>query len=141
MKTLLISVTCITLLAACKNDVPAPETTAPSMEAPASTTMETPPATVPPATVSTEPTVPATTTPASTPMPATAPEAGTASSGSSVAGAAQGSGGGMYVVERGDTLWSIAEKNGINHGDLATWNNVSDPRELRVGQELMLSAP
>ncbi len=140
MKTLLISVTCITLLAACKNDVPAPETTAPSMEAPASTTMETPPATVPPATVSTEPTVPET-TPASTPAPATASEAGTASSGSSVAGAAQGSGGGMYVVERGDTLWSIAEKNGINHGDLATWNKVSDPRELRVGQELMLSAP
>lgn len=136
MKTLLISVTCITLLAACKNDVPAPETTAPSMEAPASTTMETPPATLPPATVSTEPTVP-TTTPAAAP----APEPGTATSGSSVAGAAQGSGGGMYVVERGDTLWSIAEKNGISHGDLATWNKVSDPRELRVGQELTLSAP
>lgn len=49
--------------------------------------------------------------------------------------------GGTYMIEKGDTLWSIAEKNGIKHGDLAKWNNINDPRELQVGRKLMLSAP
>jgi len=47
----------------------------------------------------------------------------------------------MYVVNKGDTLWDIAEKNGISHGDLAKWNNVNDPKDLQVGQKLRLSAP
>lgn len=49
--------------------------------------------------------------------------------------------GGTYMVTAGDTLWSIAEKNGIAHGDLAKWNDIDDPRELRIGRTLVLSAP
>jgi len=139
MKTLLIAVACIPLLAACKKDVPTPETTAPAVEAPVATAAEPPAATLPPATESTEPTVATATPPAAASTPA--PEAGMGSSGATAAGAMEGSGGGTYVVDKGDTLWSIAEKNGIDHGNLAKWNNIDDPRELRVGQKLMLSAP
>ena len=138
MKTLLVAFACIPLLAACKKDEPVPVTTAPAVVAPADTSMSTPVDTTPPAPQATE-TAPAAT--ATTPAP-TADTSGTsATSGSSLAGATQGSGGGMYVVDKGDTLWGIAQKNGISHGDLAKWNNINDPRELQVGRELMLSAP
>ena len=127
MKTLLVAFACVSVLAACKNDAPAPATTAPVV-VPTETITATPAATSAPATQISE-TAPATaTTPASV-------------SGSSVAGASEGSGDGMYVVGKGDTLWDIAEKNGIKHGDLAKWNNVNDPRELQVGRKLSLTAP
>lgn len=45
------------------------------------------------------------------------------------------------VVAKGDTLYSIARKHGLNQRDLAQWNNIRDPRRLRVGQELRLEAP
>jgi LysM repeat protein len=48
---------------------------------------------------------------------------------------------GKYVVARGDTLYSIAKKNGLNYRELAKWNKIKDPRRLRVGQELRLTAP
>lgn len=142
MKTLLIAAACIPLLAACNKDEPAPETTAPAVEAPAveapAAAVTAPPAeALPPATDSTEATATSTTTPVTTPAAEPAMEA----SGSSLGGASEGSGGGTYVVDRGDTLWSIAEKNGIAHGDLAKWNNINDPRELQVGRKLTLSAP
>ena len=127
MKTVLTTIACVTLLAACNKDEPAPVAAEPVVVVPAETTTATPAATqdtqVAPATE---------TTPATT---------GSGSSGSSAAGATEGSGGGMYVVNRGDTLWNIAEKNGISHGDLAKWNNINDPRELQVGRELRLTAP
>ena len=123
MKTLLTAFACVTLLAACKKDEPAPVVAEPAVVVPADTTTTTPTETAPPATQATE-----------------APPV-SSSSGSSAAGATEGSGGGMYVVNRGDTLWNIAEKNGISHGDLAKWNNINDPRELQVGRELRLTAP
>jgi len=49
--------------------------------------------------------------------------------------------GGKYVVARGDTLYRIAKNHGVNYRDLAKWNNLKDPRRLRVGQELRLTAP
>jgi LysM repeat protein len=48
---------------------------------------------------------------------------------------------GKHVVVKGDTLYSIAKKNGLNDRDLARWNNITDPRRLRVGQELRLTPP
>lgn len=129
MKTLCTLLACIPLLAACNKEERAPVTADSAVVAPADTTATAPAATVPPAT---QETVPAT---------AGAPAQESGLSGSSAAGATEGSGGGMYVVERGDTLWGIAEKNGISHGDLAKWNNISDPRELKVGREIRLSAP
>ncbi len=48
---------------------------------------------------------------------------------------------GKYTVVKGDTLYSIAKKNGLNYRELAKWNHIKDPRRLRVGQELRLTAP
>ncbi len=48
---------------------------------------------------------------------------------------------GKYTVAKGDTLYSIAKKNGLNYRDLAKWNKIKNPRRLRVGQELRLAAP
>jgi len=44
----------------------------------------------------------------------------------------------IYVVQSGDTLYGIALKNGLDVNQLAEMNNIADPRELRVGQELYL---
>lgn len=43
-----------------------------------------------------------------------------------------------YIVRGGDTLYSIALRNGLDVNQLAEMNNIADPRELRVGQELYL---
>lgn len=132
MKTLLTAVACITLLSACKKDEPVAVATVP-VEVPAASTTVAPPASMPPATMESD-------MAATTATTATTPDV-TSTSGSSVAGATQGAGDGMYVVDKGDTLWNIAERNGIAHGDLAKWNNVSDPRELQIGRQLRLTAP
>ncbi|UVW28378.1 LysM peptidoglycan-binding domain-containing protein [Massilia sp. H6] len=138
MKTLLAAVACITLLSACKKDEPVPATTAPVAVVPdqTTTTPTTPATSMPPATETTE------VVPAAVPATATVPESGSSgSSGSSVAGMTEAGGDGMYEVEKGDTLWGIAEKNSISHGDLAKWNNIADPKELHVGRKLRLTAP
>lgn len=126
MKTVLTVIACVSLLAACNKDEPAPVAAEPVVATPAETTTATPAATQ-----DTE----------VAPTTAGTPASGAGSSGSSSAGATEGSGGGMYVVDKGDTLWGIAEKNGISHGDLAKWNNINDPKELQVGRELRLTAP
>ncbi|HXV81732.1 MAG TPA: LysM domain-containing protein [Candidatus Binatia bacterium] len=46
-----------------------------------------------------------------------------------------------YIVAKGDTLYSIAKKHGLDYRDLAKWNKIKDPRRLRIGQELRLTAP
>ncbi|MDX1561302.1 MAG: peptidoglycan DD-metalloendopeptidase family protein [Gammaproteobacteria bacterium] len=43
-----------------------------------------------------------------------------------------------YTVRPGDTLYTIAWRNGVDHRDLAAWNNLSDPDRLIVGQRLVL---
>jgi lipoprotein NlpD len=47
--------------------------------------------------------------------------------------------GGSYKVMRGDTLYSIAFRNGVDFRDLAQWNNVAAPYTIWPGQRLMLS--
>lgn len=45
----------------------------------------------------------------------------------------------VYHVQSGDTLYAIAMANNLDWRDIARWNNISDPRRLRVGQRLVLS--
>jgi len=47
----------------------------------------------------------------------------------------------VYVVKRGDTLYSIALEHGADFRELARWNNIDDPSKIRIGQELRVSAP
>lgn len=46
-----------------------------------------------------------------------------------------------YVVQRGDTLYSIALDHGINLRELAEWNNITDPGAIKLGQQISLSVP
>jgi lipoprotein NlpD len=43
-----------------------------------------------------------------------------------------------YVVGSGDTLYSIAWSHGVDHRNLARWNNLSNPDRIYVGQRLAL---
>ncbi len=45
----------------------------------------------------------------------------------------------VYTVERGDTLYSIARRYGIDPRAVARENGLSNPNDLRVGQRLRLS--
>ena len=46
-----------------------------------------------------------------------------------------------YRVAKGDTLYAIAFKRGIDFKELASWNNIAAPYRIFVGQELRLRAP
>jgi lipoprotein NlpD len=46
-----------------------------------------------------------------------------------------------YTVKSGDTLYSIALNNGVDHKELAAWNNITDPTLIRPGQTLTLRPP
>ena len=51
------------------------------------------------------------------------------------------SGGGTYVVQKGDTLWSIARRtygDGQRWREIAEVNGINDPSKLRVGQTLAM---
>lgn len=44
-----------------------------------------------------------------------------------------------YIVQPGDTLYSIAWRYGLDQRQLASWNGISNPDMLYVGQRLALS--
>lgn len=48
---------------------------------------------------------------------------------------------GVYTVQRGDTLYGIATRNGLDVRELARWNGISDSSVLSVGQTLRLTPP
>lgn len=48
---------------------------------------------------------------------------------------------GRYRVQRGDTLYSIAFRNGLDYRELADWNGIAAPYTIRAGEELRLTAP
>jgi len=48
--------------------------------------------------------------------------------------------GGTYRVQRGDTLYSIAFRNGVDFRELAEWNGIEAPYTIYPGRELRLSA-
>lgn len=45
-----------------------------------------------------------------------------------------------YSIKKGDTLQDIAAKFGVNVRDIQQVNGISDPRRLRVGQEIIIPA-
>lgn len=47
----------------------------------------------------------------------------------------------IYSIGRGDTLLQIAQKFGVTVRDLQETNGITDPRSLRVGQELIVPSP
>jgi lipoprotein NlpD len=44
-------------------------------------------------------------------------------------------------VRRGDTLYSIALDNGVDWRELASWNQITDPSRMQVGQVLRVRPP
>lgn len=46
---------------------------------------------------------------------------------------------GRHIVQKGDTLYSIAFQNGLDYRDLAFWNNLDSPDVIHVGQVLRLT--
>ena len=43
---------------------------------------------------------------------------------------------GLYTVQVGDTLYSVALAFGQDYRDIARWNSLADPAQLKVGQSL-----
>jgi lipoprotein NlpD len=48
---------------------------------------------------------------------------------------------GFYRVVRGDTLYAIAFRHGLDFRDLAAWNGIESPYRIYPEQELRLTAP
>ena len=42
----------------------------------------------------------------------------------------------IYTVEKGDTLFKIAQRYGMTVDDLMSWNNIKDRNLIYVGQEI-----
>jgi lipoprotein NlpD len=49
--------------------------------------------------------------------------------------------GATYTVQKGDTLFAIAFANGLDHRELAAWNELPSAGVIRVGQVLRLTSP
>jgi LysM repeat protein len=43
-----------------------------------------------------------------------------------------------HTVKPGETLGAIARKYGVKQGDIAVANNITDPRKIQPGQELVI---
>lgn len=55
--------------------------------------------------------------------------------------AVQGERTGFHVVRAGETLLGIARQYGQNVRDLVAWNNLANPNQIHVGQELRVASP
>jgi len=51
------------------------------------------------------------------------------------------SSGATYRVVRGDTLYAIAFRNGVDFRELAAWNGIESPYRIYAGQDLRLGPP
>ncbi|MES2148723.1 MAG: peptidoglycan DD-metalloendopeptidase family protein [Pseudomonadota bacterium] len=47
----------------------------------------------------------------------------------------------LYTVKKGDTLLRLALDHGLNYRDLVSWNNLSNPDDIKVDQVLRLAPP
>jgi 3D (Asp-Asp-Asp) domain-containing protein len=43
----------------------------------------------------------------------------------------------VYTIHRGDTLWALAGKFGVSVSDLISWNDVTNPRFLQIGEKIV----
>lgn len=43
-----------------------------------------------------------------------------------------------YTVKRGDTLVRIAQENGKSYADILSWNSISNPNDIKVGQVIWM---
>lgn len=48
---------------------------------------------------------------------------------------------GLHTVQRGDTLYAIAFANGLDHREIAIWNQLESADRILVGQVLRLTPP
>ncbi len=54
---------------------------------------------------------------------------------------AQSAGEQIYIVQSGDTLFSIARRFGVTVAAIQQRNNIPDPNDIKVGQQLIIPAP
>ena len=47
----------------------------------------------------------------------------------------------LHIIQRGDTLISIALASGLDYRELAAWNNIVNPNVIKLGEVLRLTAP
>jgi lipoprotein NlpD len=47
----------------------------------------------------------------------------------------------VHVIQKGDTLISVALANGLDYRELAMWNNVENPNVIKLGDTLRLTPP
>ena len=71
------------------------------------------------------------------PAPAATPTAAPASGKAKVVPAGPGS----YIIQPGDTLYSIAKRHGLSEKRLAEANGITDPTKVAVGKALTIPAP
>ena len=47
----------------------------------------------------------------------------------------------IHVIQKGDTLISIALANGLDYRELAIWNNIDNPNVIKLGEAVRLTPP
>ena len=47
----------------------------------------------------------------------------------------------VHVIQKGDTLISIALANGLDYRELAMWNNIENPNVIKLGESIRLTPP
>ena len=47
----------------------------------------------------------------------------------------------IYIVQKGDTLYSIAFVHGVDYRDVADWNHLENPAAIQIGQQLQIHIP
>lgn len=70
-----------------------------------------------------------------------APRAKVSRSGSAQTERSKPTFGEVYVVTKGDTLYSIAFRNNLDYRELAAWNGIGRDYRINIGQRLRLTPP